>query len=77
MLPYLLLTGESLRTVERQASDGRGRLLATSSRPAHGVRNILAPHRRACQCLFPILPQCDIFLIIVFPMYFAALLQGH
>jgi hypothetical protein len=32
------------------------------------VRNILAPHRKACQCLFPILPQCDSFLIIVFPV---------
>ncbi len=76
MLPYLLLTGESSRTVERQVSDARGRLLATSSRPVPCVRNILAPHRKACQCLFPILPQCDIFLIIVFPMYFIALLQA-
>jgi len=25
--------------------------------------------------LFPILPQCDIFLIIVFPMYFIALME--
>ncbi|MDR7006451.1 hypothetical protein [Paraburkholderia strydomiana] len=32
------------------------------------MRNILAPHRKACQCLFPILPQCDSFLIIVFPV---------
>jgi hypothetical protein len=39
------------------------------------VGNILAPHRKACQCLFPILPQCDTFLIIVFPMYFIALLR--
>jgi hypothetical protein len=29
---------------------------------------ILAPRRKACQCFIPILPQCDSFLIIVFPM---------
>ncbi|MFL9864734.1 hypothetical protein PQR67_11200 [Paraburkholderia fungorum] len=40
------------------------------------MRNILAPHRKACQCLFPILPQCDSFLIIVFPVWQIALL-GH
>jgi hypothetical protein len=75
MLPYLLLTGESSRTVERQVSSARGRLLATSSRPVPCVGDIFAPHRKACQCLFPILPQCDTFLIIVFPMYFIALLR--
>jgi len=32
------------------------------------VKDILAPRYKACQCLFPILPQRDIFLIIVFPM---------
>lgn len=38
-------------------------------------RNILAPHHKACQCLLPILPQCDIFLIIVFPVWQIALLR--
>lgn len=70
-LPYLLLTGESLRTVERQVLAHVG----DRSRPRHAlshvrgaVGNILAPHRKACQCSFPILPQCDSFLIIVFPV---------
>ena len=52
------------------------------SRPRHAlslvrgaVRNILAPHRKACQCLFPILPQCDSFLIIVFPVSLAGIFR--
>jgi hypothetical protein len=78
-LPYLLLTGKSLRTVERQVLAHVG----DRSRPRHAlshvrgaVRNILAPHRKACQCLFPILPQCDSFLIIVFPVS-PVMIFGH
>jgi len=77
-LPYLLLTGKSLRTVERQVLAHVG----DRSRPRHAlshvrgaVRNILAPHRKACQCLFPILPQCDSFLIIVFPVSLAGIFR--
>ena len=78
-LPYLLLTGKSLRT------GWRGRLVRTRAIardlvtpcPMYEERvgNILAPHCEACQCLFPILPQCDSFLIIVFPVQQIVLLK--
>ncbi len=32
------------------------------------ARVILAPRHKLCQCLRPILPHCDSFFIIVFPM---------
>ncbi|SAL43297.1 hypothetical protein [Caballeronia telluris] len=41
--------------------------LATPCLISECYRNILAPGRQACQCFAPILPQCDNFLIIVFP----------
>jgi len=53
---------------------GRREWIATALRPCP-VENILAPHRKACQCLFPILPHCDNFFIIVFPMYIRAIYQ--
>jgi hypothetical protein len=49
--------------------------LATPCLISECCGNILAPERQACQCFAPILPQCDNFLIIVFPHAIVAFLD--
>ncbi|MDR5750482.1 MULTISPECIES: hypothetical protein [unclassified Caballeronia] len=49
--------------------------LATPCLISECYGNILAPEHQACQCFAPILPQCDNFLIIVFPHAIVALLD--
>ncbi len=68
MQPYLHLPVSPEDWIEWQVfSRPGGRLLATPLRPCPECGNHSCPHRKACQCLPGILPQCDIFLIRRFP----------